>query len=211
MSVARDLAGIKVWWPQQAIQRILVVGPSGSGKSTLGHQLAQQLGLPAFELDDLNWLPNWQMRPASELRESVQAIVDTEAWILIGNYERTQDLSWSQADLVIWLDLGKIRVLWRVFWRCLRRAGLRQTCCNGNYESLGMTFASKESLLLWIWQTHAQIHQRYHLRSKAKSGPLILALRHAQDLRRLWQFLTKHQKQAAFALQSSRPTSRVRD
>lgn len=185
MSVERNLAGMPLWWPQIRPRRILIVGPSGSGKSTLAQNLGELLAIPAYDLDDLGWLPGWQMRPREELRARVQAINQTPAWILAGNYERTQDLSWPRSDLVIWLDLKKGLVLQRVFWRCLRRALWKQPCCNGNYESLRLTFASRDSLLIWIWNTHASHRQRYLKRCQALSGPLILHLQRPYQVEQL--------------------------
>lgn len=193
MSVEHKLAGVSIFWPEKGSQtgpqRILIVGPSGSGKTSLARDLHALLNLPAYDLDDLGWLPNWTMRPTEELKTLVQKIVHTERWILAGNYERTQDLSWPRTDLVIWLDLNKALVLYRVFWRCLRRARLKQSCCNGNYESLRMTFASRDSLLVWIWQTHGKIRQRYQQRCTANTGPQILHLYTPKEVEQLINLL----------------------
>ena len=43
--------------------RVNLVGSSGSGKSTLGQALAQALGQPVVEIDDLFWGPNWTPTP----------------------------------------------------------------------------------------------------------------------------------------------------
>jgi len=168
------LSGLPVWWPALQPQRILIVGPSGSGKTTLARQLGQIQDLPSVDLDDLHWLPNWQTRPHTELRAAVAAVVAQEAWVISGNYNMLQDLTWSRAQLVIWLDLSLPLTLGRVIWRCLTRSLLKEPCCNGNYESLRMTFLSKDSLLLWVLQSHAKIRQRYAERVEAESGPPVL-------------------------------------
>ncbi len=170
------LSGLPVWWSALQPQRILIVGPSGSGKTTLGHQLGQIHALPSVDLDDLHWLPNWQTRPHTELRAAVAAVVAQEAWLISGNYNMLQDLTWPRAQLIIWLDLSLPLTLGRVIRRCLTRSLLKEPCCNGNYESLRMTFLSKESLLLWVLQTHAKIRLRYAERAEAGSGPPVLRL-----------------------------------
>ena len=43
--------------------RVNLVGSSGSGKSTLGRALAQALGQPVVEIDDLFWGPSWTPTP----------------------------------------------------------------------------------------------------------------------------------------------------
>lgn len=189
MSVERSLAGLPVWWPALNPQRLLIVGPSNSGKSTLAKELGQALKLPAYDLDELSWLPGWQMRPHQELREAVGKVVNTPGWIIAGNYERTQDLSWPRAELVIWLDLEKALVLRRAFWRCWKRIALQEPCCNGNYESLRMTFASKDSLLRWIWTSHARVRARYQQRCMATTGPLLLHLQRPYQVQQFKQKL----------------------
>jgi adenylate kinase family enzyme len=180
----RHLSGLPAWWPPLNPQRILIVGPSGSGKTTLARQLGQALSIPAIDIDELNWLPGWQQRPREELRESMATIVTQPAWVISGNYERTQDLSWPRTQLVIWLDFELSLVFVRVLKRCIIRALFKEACCNGNQESLYMTFFSKESLLLWLLQTHTKIRLRYQKRAEAESGPLVLHLRQPAEVRR---------------------------
>jgi len=170
------LSGLPVWWPLLHPQRILIVGPSGSGKTTLARQLGQVCALPPVDLDELHWLPNWQSRPQAELRAAVAHVVAQEAWVISGNYLMLQDLTWPRAQLVIWLDLSLPLTLGRVIRRCLTRSILKEPCCNGNYESLRMTFLSKDSLLLWVVQNFAKIRQRYAERAEAETGPPVLPL-----------------------------------
>jgi len=183
----RHPSSLPAWWPELKPQLIMIVGPSNSGKSTLAQRLGKHLELPAFDLDELNWLPGWQMRSSEELRESVRQIVDTPAWVLAGNYERTQDLSWPQAQVVIWLDFEKDLVLKRALKRCLYRYFLKEACCNGNYESLRMTFFSRDSLLLWILKVHARQRLRYQERAKEQTGPLILHLHQPREIEILFK------------------------
>jgi len=183
MSIARHLNGLAHWWPRPAPRRLLIVGSSGSGKSTLGHWLGQFYQLPVYELDDLAWQPGWQLHPLDEIRERVATVVAQPEWILVGNYHRTQDLSWQEAEGVIWLDLSLQRQFYRLIWRCLKRALLRQACCNGNFESLRMTFASRESLLLWLLKSHADVRARYLQHSQAATGPWVLHLPEVQAVR----------------------------
>lgn len=170
------LSGLPVWWPALQPQRILIVGPSGSGKTTLARQLGQLCTLPSVDLDELHWLPGWQSRPNAELRASVAAVVAQDAWVISGNYALLQDLTWPRAQLIIWLDLPLPQALARVMRRCVTRALRKEPCCNGNYESLRMTFLSKESLLIWVLQTHGKIRLRYGEQAAAESGPPVLPL-----------------------------------
>lgn len=43
------------------VDRILVYGVTGSGKSTVAARIARRTGLPLVEVDELTWLPGWEM------------------------------------------------------------------------------------------------------------------------------------------------------
>lgn len=173
------------WWTEQRPRRIIVVGPSGSGKTTLSRKLARLLACPGYDIDDLYWLPGWVSRSDEDLRERLEAVVAGESWALAGNYSRTQDITWPRAELVIWLDFGLPLVFSRVVRRCLWRAFTREPICNGNYESLKMTFMSKNSLLLWVLDSHGRINARYAERLGRPDLPPILRLRSPAAVRRL--------------------------
>jgi adenylate kinase family enzyme len=166
-------------------QRILLVGSSNSGKSTLGAFLHQTLDLPLVEIDDLAWQPEWQMISTEALRSKIQTVVQQPAWILVGNYGSTQDLSWPEAELVIWLDLPRYVVVWRSIVRSIQRT-LRQTpVCNGNYESFRRSFLQRDSIILWVWNHYHAIQQRYEAKTQQASqeGPVILRLKTPREVR----------------------------
>lgn len=167
---------LQAYFMQHQPRRLMIIGASGSGKSTLGKTLNSILPLPFYDLDDLNWLPHWQALPTAHLRQKVQAIVQQESWILAGNYSRTQDLSLAQADLVIWLDLSLWQSLQRVTRRCWRRSWTGELICNGNYETLRMSFLSRESLLLWVLKTHRAKRKRYSAWIESPGYPTVLRL-----------------------------------
>jgi adenylate kinase family enzyme len=143
------------------VQRVVVVGTSGSGKTTLAGAIAQRLGVPHIELDALHWLPGWAERPAGEFRADVEQSVARDAWALDGNYGSVRDIVWSRATHVIWLDFAFSLVFRRVLWRTLRRIVTREEVCNGNRESLRLAFFDRESILLWMIQTHRRRRRTY--------------------------------------------------
>lgn len=142
------------------IRRIVVLGTTGSGKSTLARRIAALLDCPLVELDDLNWLPGWRMRPEQEFLAAVDAAVARPAWVVAGNYRRTWPLSLQRADLVIWLDCGFWRTLGRLIRRSLRRAWTRETICNGNVETFRRLLAH-DSILVWFFRTYAANRRRF--------------------------------------------------
>lgn len=178
------------FWTQNRPQRIIVVGSSGSGKSTLALKLGELLDRPSCDIDDLFWEPGWQGVSDEELRRRLSEFIAGEAWALAGNYSRTQDLTWPRAELIVWLDLNLPLVFGRVVRRCLRRASRREMICNGNYESLRLTFFSKESLLLWQLKSHGRQRRQYITRLDKPGTPPILQLKSPAEvewlLERIW-------------------------
>lgn len=139
----------------------MICGATGSGKTTLSRRMAAALRVPAIELDALFHLPDWQETPREEFRAKVIAALDAapEGWVTDGNYTPVRDIILARADTVVWL-----RPPWRVsYWRLLRRTVTRswrkEELWNTNRESFRLSFASKDSILLW-GLTHHQAHAR---------------------------------------------------
>ncbi len=144
-----------------AYQRIAVIGTTGSGKKTLARAMAARLDIPHVELDALHWGPNWTAPPHSDLRACVTAALDSECWVVDGNYSKVRDIIWVRAETAVWLDYSLPVTLWRLTRRTLRRLAKREVLWNGNRESWRQQFLSRESLFLWSWQTHGQHRRMY--------------------------------------------------
>lgn len=149
----------------ETLARIHVVGTSGTGKSVLAARLSAMLGAPLVELDDLHWLPGWRERARDEFRARLAAIVATETWVIAGNYEsRGQDLTFPRATAVIWLDYGLPLTFLRALRRTVRRWVRGEECCNGNRESIARALFRRDSILLWVLQTHGRRRRQYPAR-----------------------------------------------
>jgi adenylate kinase family enzyme len=142
------------------VERIVVVGTSGSGKTTLAQQLATCLNYPHIELDSLYWGENWTESP--DFLENVAQEVKQPFWVLDGNYSRTRDIIWPQADTIIWLDYSIWVCYWRMVRRVFQRVFWRVELWNGNRETFREQFLSKESLFVWIYQTHGRRQLKYN-------------------------------------------------
>jgi len=147
--------------PTHSLQRIAIVGVTGCGKTTLARQLSQRLGIPHVELDAFYWGPNWTESPRDVFRERVTQVLSDEAWIVDGNYGKARDIIWGRADTLVWLDYGWPLVLWRLWWRTLRRVITRQELWQGNRESWRSQFLSRDSLCVWAWQTYPRFRRTY--------------------------------------------------
>jgi adenylate kinase family enzyme len=144
------------------MRRVVVFGTTGSGKSALAERLAQQKGLRVIELDALYWGRDWQGVPVELFRYRVECETREGDWIVVGNYGQVRDLVWRPADTLIWLDLPLSIVMWRLFWRTLRRVLSREELWGtGNRETWRSAFLSRQSILLWAWKTHRRNRQRF--------------------------------------------------
>ncbi len=145
------------------VQRVSVVGNSGTGKSTLAAALAEHLAAPWIELDSIFHQSGWTELPNPEFRARVKELAAGDAWVIDGNYTAVRDLVWSRADTVVWIDLPRPLVMYRVISRTLRRAVLRQELWNGNREpwSNWLTLDPERSIIMWAWTEHANYRIRY--------------------------------------------------
>ncbi|WP_062263311.1 shikimate kinase [Endozoicomonas arenosclerae] len=135
--------------------KINIVGTSGSGKSTLAKKIANKLSIPHIEMDELFWGANWTPVEPEVFQNRLKAVLDQPAWILDGNYTKTQELKFQKAEMVAWIDLSLARTMAQALKRAICRivSGKELWKDTGNVETLGKLF-SKESILKWTWTTH---------------------------------------------------------
>ena len=138
-----------------------MVGTSGSGKTTLARTLADRLGYEHIELDALHWQADWQETPRELFRARVAEVVSGPRWVTDGNYSKVRDIVWARADTVVWLDYPFPVIMWRIWWRTLRRTLLRENLWNGNRESFRNNFFSRNSVLWWAITTYGRRRREY--------------------------------------------------
>lgn len=139
--------------------RILVVGVSGSGKSRAASRLAQLLDYPLIELDAIHWLSDWQEMPRPQIRLKVAELIKNPTWVIDGNYSYLRDITWANADTLIWLNYRLPLILWRLTKRTYHRLTTREILWNGNVENLRSAFVGRESLFRWALHSYA-VHRR---------------------------------------------------
>ena len=129
--------------------KVNVVGTAGCGKSTFGKMLAEKVGVPYIETDELFWKPNWTESSDESFFLKIEQALASDGWILDGNYNRTTALKWKQVQTVVYLDLPFHVVLFRMIKRCLMRGLTREVLWAGNTETVWRHFFTLDSMILW--------------------------------------------------------------
>ena len=144
-------------------RRINVIGPSGSGKSTFSRQLAALLNVEYIEMDSIHWLPNWENLDDEAFCAALDSRLKGDAWVLDGNYSRTQPVKWKNVECVIWLNLSFARTTARIVWRSIKRAMDKKELWagTGNTESFRQSFLTRDSVILWSVQSYHRHPQRF--------------------------------------------------
>lgn len=145
------------------MDRINIIGCSGSGKSTFGRKLSSILDIKYYELDSLFWKPNWEQTDKDDFFDKAKSIVNTESWVIDGNYRRIEQIKFNRADTIIWIDTPFYLTMIQAFKRAIRRIKNKEELWEGtgNRETIRKTFFSKNSILLWTMTNYRRINKRY--------------------------------------------------
>ena len=93
------------------MERILVIGCPGSGKTRLAKLLGEKLNFPVVHLDRLWWTGTWENVSQEEFDRQLDEVLETEKWIIDGNFSRTMPLRLQHCDTIVYLDYSR--------WQCL--------------------------------------------------------------------------------------------
>lgn len=166
-------------------RRVRVVGNSGSGKTTLARAVARRTGMAHIELDAVFWAPGWRQRDPQEgqalLRELLAAAPD--GWVVCGNWNRRVGDVLDAAEVIVWLDLPRWRIMPRVVRRTVWRGLTRRELWHGNRERLGNLLRRdpEENIVRWAWTQHEAYRRQWTARARA--GEPVLRLRTPQEVR----------------------------
>ncbi len=86
------------------MKRVIIIGSPGAGKSTFARKLRDRTGLPLFYLDLIWHLPDRRTIPREEFDARLHKIIETDEWIIDGNYGRTLEIRLKACDTVFLLD-----------------------------------------------------------------------------------------------------------
>lgn len=150
------------------MKRILVIGCSGAGKTTLGKELGARLALPVHHLDRLWWRPGWVENSGEAFDAKLAEILNTDRWVIDGNYSRTLPERLKYADTVILLDYPRTLCLYRALKRILRLYGsVRPDMADGCPERLDGQF------LRYVWNFNRNMRPRLEAALDGFPGELI--------------------------------------
>jgi adenylate kinase family enzyme len=161
--------------------RILVAGTSGAGKTTVAAALSARLGIPHTDIDGLYHGPGWTPRP--EFGTEVAALAARAEWVTEWQYSAARPLLLARADLLVWLDLSRARVMRQIVPRTLRRRLRRIELWNGNREPpLRTILTERDHILRWAWRTHPKTAARVARVLASADPPPVVRLRSPREV-----------------------------
>jgi len=172
-------------------RRVIVAGTSGSGKSTIAARIAAVLDVPYLEIDSLFHGPGWVKRPTFEA--DVHRFTAQPAWVTEWMYDAVRAHLADRADLLVWLDLSRRRVMRQIVRRTLVRRLRRQELWNGNTEPpLRSIFTDRDHIIRWAWSTYGQTATRVTTLMRTHPDLTVVRLRsHRQSARWLTRTLPR--------------------
>ena len=86
------------------MKKVIVIGCPGSGKSTFSRALHEKTGLPLHHLDMMFWNVDRTTVEKSVFLARLSAAMETDEWIIDGNYGSTIERRLAACDTVFFLD-----------------------------------------------------------------------------------------------------------
>ncbi|BFU44782.1 adenylate kinase [Krasilnikovia sp. MM14-A1004] len=172
-------------------RRVLVAGTSGAGKSTLARHVADALAVPYVELDALYHGPDWTPRP--DFEADVHRFSAQPGWVTEWQYGAVRGHLAERADLLIWLDLRRARVMRQVVRRTVTRRLRREVLWNGNIEPpLWTILTDPEHIVRWAWNSHHKLAIRIADLRRERPGLPVVRLRSRSEVTRWAQGPLRH-------------------
>ena len=89
-------------------------------------RIAEEFSIPVIDIDTLRRAAGKSEVPEQVFSHLVTESVKGDMWIIDGSYTSVQDLIWSRAEAIVWLDFSFGVVLSRLIKRSLYRIFIRK-------------------------------------------------------------------------------------
>ncbi len=86
------------------MNKIIIIGCPGSGKSVFARALHEKTKIPLYHLDMMFWKPDKTTVEKSVVLEGLRAAMQTDEWIIDGNYASTLEERLGACNVVFFLD-----------------------------------------------------------------------------------------------------------
>lgn len=86
------------------MKKIIVIGPSGAGKSTFSRKLNKIINVPIYHLDNLFWKVDKTHIEKDLFDLKLNEILEQDEWIIDGDYSRTYEIRFKNADTIFFLN-----------------------------------------------------------------------------------------------------------
>jgi len=104
-------------------KRIWIFGATASGKTTLAKDISKKLRMPYYSTDDFIYKKKWFEKYSDAVQvKKLKDVAKKSSWIIEGVHKNDWvKSSIDKADLIIFLNTGKLRLFSRVIKRQLGR------------------------------------------------------------------------------------------
>lgn len=122
------------------MNRICIIGGSGTGKTTLANNLGNELNLPVYHIDGINYSENWKAINKDERDLIILEKANEDKWIIDGTYHSTLKQRLEKSDYIIYLDYSTIAQIRGAFGRFLKNHGKEKEEIPGCKERMNWKF-----------------------------------------------------------------------
>ena len=88
------------------MKKVIIIGSPGAGKSVFSRKLKNIINLPLYHLDLLFHRADGTSISKELFDTKLKKILETENWIIDGNYQRTLEMRLKECDTVFLFDIS---------------------------------------------------------------------------------------------------------
>lgn len=121
-------------------KKIWIIGSPGAGKTTIASKLSRRINVKLLELDNVYWSKNW-IKNTNVVKEFINPFTEDSSWIIDGYYDDSADVMFDKANIIFWVQVPYLIMMWRLFRRSFFRLLKKQNVCGENYENIKFLFS----------------------------------------------------------------------